>query len=518
MHQGRLGGYYHQKTVAPVKGSHNYDAATTITVAVEATTFEATFRHMTSTLGNDAIFFLDRLIDVTTFNALNAMGYGPPIVQLMEGETKICSQHINRNNFTLKVQIRRILYLTVPAVDADSGTYDKALVPDASTVDVATLSIFINPNQRSAMTRKLRELMPGVFGALDSISFDNFIAESAESDNNSITCKDEGHATGGHHYSANDPSSASALPSLTPSAEPSTEPSPFPSIGAPPTFLPSATPTKSAIDLTCNTKAFVEQGGGVSMGVVYHYELFWKNGADVQKDATELDEKLPEFLRNLFMLTCEEEDGQFAVGGLSSQRSAGDDVEGLFWIDQGYPDAPNRSGECTSKARMTTGDYSLGCTPMIGAINVFFMSSADAEKVKAQILQSMRMKIFETTRKSWAVYVGEHPIVDSSSTGIVAGATVSSRGNFGSWTEQTVGNMTVKSILIYIAVAVFAAIGIIGLAVLFKNTKRKRRNRMESQKMEQLQKIEQLENIRRARDFLVEVVTDKETYQSRDQG
>jgi len=128
------------------------------------------------------------------------------------------------------------------------------------------------------------------------------------------------------------------------------------------------------------------------------------------------------------------------------------------------------------------------------------------------------MKIFETTRKSWAVYVGEHPIVDSSSTGIVAGATVSSRGNFGSWTEQTVGSMTVKSILIYIAVAVFAAIGIIGLAVLFKNTKRKRRNRMESQKMEQLQKIEQLENIRRARDFLVEVVTDKETHQSRDQG
>jgi len=231
------------------------------------------------------------------------------------------------------------------------------------------------------------------------------------------------------------------------------------------------------------------------MEVVYHYDLFSRKGVDVQKDAMEVDLMVPKFLRSLFMLTCEEEDDRYAGG-----QSAGGDVEGLFWIDQGYLDAHDRSGACKSREGMmpTTGDYSISCTPMVGTIGVFFMSSADAEKVKAKILQSIQLEIFETTRRSWAVYFGEHPIVDLSSTNIVAGATVSSR----SWTEQTVGHATIESILIFGAVAVVAAISIIVLATLFNEAEQDRRNTMETQRKNRIesQNFERgLQKMRRAR-------------------
>ena len=137
---------------------------------------------------------------------------------------------------------------------------------------------------------------------------------------------------------------------------------------------------------------------------------------------------------------------------------------------------------------MTASEYNLGCTPMVAAINVFLVPSADREMVREKVLQSIRMANFETTGKSWAVYVGDHSNNDlSSSTNIVAGATESS------WTEQTVGDVTIKSILIYGAVAVVAALAIIVMAVLFSNVKRKQKNRKESQKFNELQ------NKRRAR-------------------
>jgi len=862
-----------EKTMAPVSvHNYNHEAVATVTVAVQATTFETTFNHMTSTLGYDAIYLLDYLIDETTFDTLNLMGYSPPIVQSLEGQTKILSQRINRDNGTLTMQISRILYVTVPVTDKDSETYNIRLVPDAPTVDVATLSIFTHQDRRIGLVTKLRTAMPEIFGRLETASFDNFIAKRAEFEDNPIVIyRDTGHAIGGHHYAANDPDAAF----FSPSAEPSF----FPSNGAPPTFLPSTAPTNhpttqssetkvvavsvlgstfdikldgmtgeldmsdfdilmdvldtlvkqtlnllkpnlslvadvsflsqvidqsfrvgihnnnskrtlkggrklgevtwehnggsrflkgdadaqstqaitsivgideeetkkekktlskekklgkdslpappiktnpkekgtdqkpieedelgnkgkdkktggsgmlsapkpskddgmpgiqqsqntspnnrlkgvkekgggqseviptppmalptlrsstptsqptsmlstpppirlsdpqlgtltlrisrtvffrvpesydksllpdasivdvatvsifarpdhftwdtlrhsemtdafrnleggkfldfvynetpsveiwerppleggaetigvdssgkyvrgpetsgeiweepgnnsddsekkvlSAIDAPgeCNTKSFVGQGG-VSMEVVYRYDLLSRNGADVQGDAIELDQMIPKFLQNLFMLTCEEEDDLFALGGLSSQRSIGGEVEGLFWINRGYLDAQDRSGVCTSREGMTAGDYNLGCTPMVGAISVFLMPSADAEKVKTKVLQSIQMASFETTGKSWAVYVGEYPKGDLSSTNIVAGATESS------WAEQTVGHLTIKSILIYGAVAVFAALGIVVLAVIFNNIKRKRRNRVETQKFEQLQ------NKRRAR-------------------
>jgi len=102
--------------------------------------------------------------------------------------------------------------------------------------------------------------------------------------------------------------------------------------------------------------------------------------------------------------------------------------------------------------------------------------------VKAKVLQSIQMANFETeVSKSWAVYVGQHDLNDLSSTNIVAGATGSS------WTEQTVGPLTIKSILIYGAVAVLVALVIIAMALLLNNIKRKRRNTKESQQFEQLQ-------------------------------
>ena len=94
------------------------------------------------------------------------------------------------------------------------------------------------------------------------------------------------------------------------------------------------------------------------------------------------------------------------------------------------------------------------------------------------------MANFETeVSKSWAVYVGQHDVLvnDLSSTNIVAGAMGSS------WTEQTVGQLAVKSILIYGAVAVLVDLVIIAMALLLNNIKRKRRNTKESQKFEQLQ-------------------------------
>ena len=150
--------------MAPMISVHNHEADATVTVAVQATTFEATLNHMTSTLDYDAIFLLDTVVDETTFDTLNLMGYSPPIVKSLEGQTKILSQRINRDTGRLKVQISRIIYVTVPVIDADSGAYNERLVPDKSTVDVATLSVFTHPDQRIGLVTKLRTAMPKLFG------------------------------------------------------------------------------------------------------------------------------------------------------------------------------------------------------------------------------------------------------------------------------------------------------------------------------------------------------------------
>jgi len=238
----------------------------------------------------------------------------------------------------------------------------------------------------------------------------------------------------------------------------------------------------------CNTQAFLQKGG-TSLEVVYNYDLLYTNGgADVQNDIILLDQMIPEYLRSSFGLTCEEDDLFVTFGGFSSQGGLADskytDTEDLYWINRGYLDAQRRSGVCTSREGMTASEYDLGCIPMVAIINIFLVSSADAEKVKAKVLQSIRMANFETeVSKSWAVYVGQHDVLvnDLSSTNIVAGAMGSS------WTEQTVGQLAVKSILIYGAVAVLVDLVIIAMALLLNNIKRKRRNTKESQKFEQLQ-------------------------------
>ena len=868
--------------MAPMISVHNHEADATVTVAVQATTFEATLNHMTSTLDYDAIFLLDTVVDETTFDTLNLMGYSPPIVKSLEGQTKILSQRINRDTGRLKVQISRIIYVTVPVIDADSGAYNERLVPDKSTVDVATLSVFTHPDQRIGLVTKLRTAMPKIFGSLEAVSFDNFIAQGAEIEENPVVIyRDAGSAIGGHHYPTNDLAAASFMPSTMPTAVPSVSPSTMaptrlpttqqpsetkivtvsvvgnvfdielegmagklddvdvdilmalfdnlveqtlsvlkpnlssvanitflsqvidqsfqtdantdgtklssggsdrllksdkevkpshdatsivgageketekekkgpligdkaglrgdtpttphakpkpltkeekvldksdkiegdnktkkaekekdqnpdqlgnhknkkeetvglpapppprdsspklespspakpPKDGAdapinrlddvnkqgggqpeilnidpatptsqptsttlstpPPTHLPdpqlgilklrvsrtaffhvpdsydkSLLPDASVLDVAtvsifarpdhdtwdslrhnemsdafrnledgkfidfvynetpsleiwerppatkgsaktvsvdsseahgkgpemsgeiweqisgnnaelegeggavkdadvtgdskqilsvedvpdeCNTQTFLQKGG-TSMEVVYNYDLLYRDKeGGVQDDIIELDQMIPEYLQTSFMLTCD-------VGSTSNEL---DDTSGVFWINRGYLDAPDRRGVCTSREGMTASEYNLGCTPMVAAINVFLVPSADREMVREKVLQSIRMANFETTGKSWAVYVGDHSNNDlNSSTNIVAGATESS------WTEQTVGDVTIKSILVYGAVAVVAALAIIVMAVLFSNVKRKQKNRKESQKFNELQ------NKRRAR-------------------
>ena len=877
--------------MAPVISVHNHEADATVTVAVQATTFETTLSHMTSTLSYDAIYLLDSIIDETTFDTLNLMGCSPPIVKALEGQTKILSQRINRDAGFLKVQMSRIIYVTVPVIDADSGAYNERLVPDKSTVDVATLSVFTHPDQRIGLVAKLRTGVPEIFGTLTSVSFNNFIAQGAEiEDNPLVIYRDAGSAIGGHHYAANGLVAASFMPLSMPTVAPSVPPTFSPStmaptcyptaqpsetkivtvsvvgnvfdielegmageldmsdvdilmdlldklveqtlsvlksnlpsvanitflsqvieqsfqvvidadgskaasrnggssrllksdkevkpshdgtsivgadeeerkkekkekkeplvenkaeqredspstshtkpkpptkeekvisnideieadnkpkkeekekekdqkaetVGSPPnrdsppksespspakppkdganppnnrlddvnkqgggqsevflappitqpstvtsppsnslnihtstaTSQPSPSPTNipdsqlgtlklrisrtvffdvpasydisllpdaSVIDVAtvsvfarpdhdtwnslrhsemtdafrniedgnfidfiynetpsleiwerppaeegsagsvgvdssethgkssgeiwetpgntddregeggavkdadvtgdsgqvlnaiidvpdeCDTQKFIQKGG-ISMEVVYNYDLLYRDkDAGVRGDIIELDRMIPDYLQTVFMLACDDDQD---VG----DNGVDDETSGVFWINRGYLDAPDRRGVCTSREGMTASEYNLGCTPMVGSINVFVRPLADREKVKEKVLQSIQMANFETKGKSWVVYVGDHSKNDlSSSTNIVAGATESS------WTEQTVGGVTIKSVLIYGAVAVFAALAIIIMAVLFSNAKRKQRNRNESEKFKELQ------NKRRAR-------------------
>lgn len=882
--------------MTPLVSVHNHEADATVTVAVQATTFETTLSHMTSTLSYDAIYLLDSAVDETTFDTLNLMGYSPPIVKSLEGQTKILSQRINRDTGFLKVQISRIIYVTVPVIDADSGAYNERLVPDKSTVDVATLSVFTHPDQRIGLVTKLRTAMPEIFGRLEAVSFDNFIAQGAEIEDNPVVIyRDAGSAIGGHHYATNELAAASFMPSSMPTVAPSAPPTFPPSTMAPTshpttqqpsetkivtvsvvgnvfdielegmagelklsdvdilmnlldklveqtlsvlkpnlssvaniTFLsqvieqsfqvavntdgskvsrnggrsrllnsekevkpshdgnsivgadeeetkkekkeplvedkakqgedlppaphlkpkplkkeekfidesdeiegddnktkkeekekaqkpdelgndkknkkeetvgsppnrdsppklelpslpkppkdgahpptnrlddgneqdegqpeiilapPTAQPSKhqpveawprspssqsttrstplqtpsptnipdsqlgtlklrisrtaffdvpasygqsllpdaSVIDVAtvsvfarpdhdtwnslrhsemtdafrnlkdgkfvdfvynetpsleiwerppaakgsakpvgvdssetygkssgeiweipgnngdregegaaikdadvtgdseqllnaiidvpdeCDTQKFIQKGG-TSMEVVYNYDLLYGDQeAGVRDDIIELDRMIPEYLQTSFMLTCDDDQD---VGG----NELDDGTSGVFWINRGYLDVPDRRGVCTSREGTTASEYNLGCTPMVGAINVFLVPSVDREKVREKVLQSIQMANFETKSKSWAVYVGDHSNNDlASSTNIVAGATESS------WAEQTVGDVTIKSILIYGAVAVFAALAIIVMAVLFSNVKRKQRNRNESEKFKELQ-------------------------------
>ena len=848
--------------MAPVISVHNHEADATVTVAVQATTFETTLSHMTSILSYDAIRLLDSIVDEATFDTLNLMGYSPPIVKALEGQTKIMSQRLNRDTGFLRVQISRIIYVTVPVIDADSGAYNARLVPDKSTVDVATLSVFTHPDQRIGLVTKLRTGMPEIFGRLEAVSFDNFIAQGAEIENNPVVIyRDAGSAIGGHHYAANDLVAASFMPSSMPTVAPSVPPTFPPSTTAPthhPTAQPSETkivtvsvvgnvfdvelegmageidmsdvgilmdlfdklveqtlsvlkpnlpsvanitflsqvieqsfqvainnngstvsrnggsrrlllndkeskpshdgtlifgadeeeirkekekkepsienkaeqrkdspsppdikpkpPTKeeksiaknneiegdnktkkkektkgqkpdqfgnsnknkkeetvgsppnrdsqpklespspakppkddtlniytstptsqptplptnvpdsqlgtlklrisrtaffdvpasydksllpdaSVIDVAtvsvfarpdhdtwnylrhisgafrnledgrfidfvhdnetpsleiwerppaaaegspgpagvedsseihgkpsgeiweipentndregtadvdvtidseqvlnaimdvpdeCDIQNFIQKGG-TSMEVVYNYDLLYRDkDAGVRDDIIELDRMIPKYLQTAFMLACDDNDQE--VG----DNEVDDETSGVFWINRGYLDAPDRRGVCTSREGMAASEYNLGCSPIVGNVTIFLRPWADREKVKAKVLQSIQMANFETKGKSWAVYVRDHSKDDlssslSSSTNIVAGATESS------WAEQTVGGVTIKGILIYGAVAVFAALAIIAMALLFSNVKRKQRNRNEAEKFIELQ------NKRRAR-------------------
>ena len=542
------------------------EAEATVTVAVHATSLQVIFSRMSTTLDYDSAYLLDYLLDATTFDTLDLMGYSPPIVQSLRSQTTLLSQRLDQDSGRLAVQISRILYVTVPATDGDSGAYNERLVPDKSTVDVAMLSVFTHPDQRIGLVTKLRTAMPDIFSKLENVSFDYFVARGAEVEHNPvIIARDADHTIAGHHF-------ADALPSFMPTSMPTAAPSPLPSTMTPtshpetkaPTFAPSTIapthrhPTAKSIEKEavtndetlsleiwerpegdvgvvdvdsegkygqrpetsgevwelpgsnhnkdggvigtieggtdasevppdeCNTQAFLQKGG-MSLEVVYNYDLLYTNGgADVQNDIIVLDQMIPKHLRSSFGLTCEEDDLFAAFGGISSQKGLVDskhtDTGGLYWINRGYLDARRRSGVCTSREGMTASEYDLGCIPMVAVINIFLVSSADAEKVKAKVLQSIQMANFETeVSKSWAVYVGQHDVNDLSSTDIVAGATGSS------WTEQTVGQLTIKSILIYGAVAVLVALVIIAMALLLNNIKRKRRNTKESQQFEQLQ-------------------------------
>ena len=145
--------------MAPIS-DHLHGAEETVTVVVHATSLQVIFSRMSTTLDYDSVYLLDYLLDATTFDTLDLMGYSPPIVQSLKSQTILLSQRLDRDSGRLVVQISRILYVTVPATDADSGAYNERLVPDKSTIDVATLSVFTHPDQRIGLVTKLRTAMP----------------------------------------------------------------------------------------------------------------------------------------------------------------------------------------------------------------------------------------------------------------------------------------------------------------------------------------------------------------------
>lgn len=227
----------------------------------------------------------------------------------------------------------------------------------------------------------------------------------------------------------------------------------------------------------CSIEGFLGKGGE-EMELVYDYDLLYRPGADVQNDIIEMDELVARFLQNQLELSCQDDitfDNFRLLGDLPYADSGGS----IYWINRGYIDVRDRAGICTSREGRTAAEYDLGCVPIKGVVDVFYQPSAEPNEVKEVVLDVLKIASLETKSKSWAVYVGERP--GSETTGLVAGATD------GSWTEQTIGGVTVKSILIWGGVAVFAALSIIVLGVLINHSKRKTRIQKETEQYEEFQ-------------------------------
>ena len=231
----------------------------------------------------------------------------------------------------------------------------------------------------------------------------------------------------------------------------------------------------------CDTQAFLRQGG-LQLDLGYDYDLLYRSGADVQSDIIELDEAIAKNLRSQLKLMCDD--------NLTYNQSSNNGTD-IYWIDRGYLDVPDRMALCTSREGKSAANFDLGCVPMKGGVNVFYLPSADPVQVKEMVLDVVERNGLQTKSQSWTVYVDNRPQPDA--TGVVASATD------GGWTDQSTASVTVKSILVYSFSAVFGGVIAVVLAVFIYNNRRKSRIKKEMKQYDEFKdKLRKKQEARRA--------------------